>query len=81
MNTRLQQYIEAGKQLDPDERELAALALQYIDPEEKARVEAAWTKEIERRLDEVLNGEVELVDSHETIARGRKRLQELRGAR
>ncbi|UNX54972.1 addiction module protein [Georgenia sp. TF02-10] len=68
MTRRLADYIEAGKRLDPDEREIAALALQHVDEAEQAEVDAAWDQEIDRRVEEIVNGEVELVDSHETFA-------------
>lgn len=74
MNPRLADYIEAGKRLDPDERELAALALQRVDEGEQAEVDAAWNQEIDRRVAEIVNGEVELVDSDETFATAREML-------
>lgn len=68
MNPKLADYIEAGKRLDRDEREIAALALQHVDDTEQADVDAAWNQEIDRRVMEIVNGDVELVDSDETFA-------------
>lgn len=68
MTQKLTDYIEAGKALDQDEREIAALALQYVDESEQAEIDAAWTTEINRRADEIINGEAELVDGEETLA-------------
>lgn len=68
MAQKLTDYIEAGKALDQDEREIAALALQHVDESEQAEIDAAWTTEINRRADEIINGEAELVDGEETLA-------------
>lgn len=72
MTPKLADYIEAGKRLDPDEREIAALALQHVDETEQAEVDASWDHEIDRRVDEIVNGEVELVDGEETLAMARE---------
>lgn len=74
MTPRLADFIEAGKRLDPDEREIAALALQHVDESEQSEVDAAWDEEIDRRVAEIVNGEVDLVDSAETFAIARKML-------
>lgn len=68
MAQKLTDYIEAGKALDQDEREIAALALQHVDESEQAEIDVAWTTEINRRADEIINGEAELVDGEETLA-------------
>ncbi|WP_028707651.1 addiction module protein [Propionicicella superfundia] len=78
MTSELADYIEAGKHLSPDEREIAALALQRVDEAEQAEVDAAWDEEIDRRVDEIMTGKVELVDGEETIAIARARLAERR---
>lgn len=74
MGSKLEDYIEAGKRLDPDEREVAALALQHVDEAERADVDAAWGAEVDRRVQEIMSGEVELVDSQETFAIAREML-------
>ncbi|PRI11611.1 addiction module protein [Leucobacter massiliensis] len=79
MTPKLADYIEAGKRLDPDEREIAALALQQLDDTEQAEVDAAWDQEIDRRVSEIVNGEVELVDSDETFAMIRRMIADRRG--
>lgn len=68
MNPRLTEYIESGKHLDSDEREVAALALQHVDDAEQVEVDAAWDRTIQRRLAEVLNGTAILVDGRESLA-------------
>lgn len=66
MTPKLAEYIEEGKALSPDEREIAAIALLQVDSAEQAEVDAAWDEEIDRRMDEILTGKVELVDGEET---------------
>ncbi len=60
-------YIAEGKRLTADEREIAALALQPVDGAERAEIDAAWDTEVGRRLDEIADGSVELVDGEETL--------------
>ncbi|GAB2510832.1 addiction module protein [Paramicrobacterium agarici] len=74
MTQRLKDYIEEGRSLDADEREIAALALQQVDQQEQAEVDAAWDETINRRIREILSGEVELVSGEETLAMGRAML-------
>lgn len=74
MNTRLAEYIESGKTLDADEREVAALALQHVDETEQAQIDTAWDRTIARRLDEVLSGAAPLVDGREGLAQIRSEL-------
>lgn len=73
MTPKLRDYIEAGKALDADEREIAALALQRVDETEQAEIDAAWDEAIERRLDELISGKVKAVSGRETIAIARAR--------
>ncbi|MFT3859881.1 hypothetical protein [Micropruina sp.] len=61
-------YIEAGEALDADEREIAALALQQVDEEERGKIDAAWDETIDRRLDELASGEVKLGDEFAEVA-------------
>jgi len=62
VNAKLAECIEAGKALDTDDREIAALASQEVDTDEQAEIDAAWSAEISNRLDDVLTGRVELLD-------------------
>ncbi|GAB3252463.1 addiction module protein [Arthrobacter pigmenti] len=71
MTSKLADYIEAGKTLDADEREIAALALQQVDETEHAGIDAAWDETIDRRLDELTSGTVAPVSGRETRAMGR----------
>ena len=74
MTPKLADYIEAGKTLDVDEREIAALALQHVDEAEQAGIDAAWDEEIDRRIDEIVSGKVQLVSGRETLAMARSML-------
>jgi len=74
MTPKLADYIEAGKTLDADEREIAALALQHVDEAERAEIDAAWDEEIDRRIDEIVSGKVQLVSGRETLAMARSML-------
>ncbi len=78
MTSKLADYIEAGKRLDADEREIAALALQQVDETEQAEIDAAWDETIDRRLDELMNGTVAPVSGRETRAMGRALLAQRR---
>lgn len=73
MTPKLADYIEAGKALNADEREIAALALQQVDETEQAEIDVAWDETIERRLDELISGKVQAVSGRETIAIARAR--------
>ncbi|MCL2089781.1 MAG: addiction module protein [Micrococcales bacterium] len=74
MTPRLADYIEAGRALDADEREIAALALQHVDESEQAEIDAAWDEEVDHRVEEILTGKVALVDGEETLAMARARM-------
>lgn len=78
MAPNLAEYIEAGKSLSPDEREIAALALQSVDDAEQAEIDAAWEAEVQRRLDDLVSGRVKSVSGRETRAMGRALLAERR---
>lgn len=74
MTPRRAGYIEAGKALDADGREIAALAPQHVDESEQAEVNATWDEEIDRCIDEILGGEVQLMSGRETLTMARARL-------
>jgi ribosomal protein L12E/L44/L45/RPP1/RPP2 len=73
MTSKLEDYIAEGRSLDAEEREIAALALQRVDEAEQAEVDAAWVETIDRRLEDLMSGEVEAVSGRETIAIARAR--------
>lgn len=73
MTPKLTEYIAAGKTLDADEREVAALVLQEVDESEPAEIDAAWDAEIGRRLDNVRGGRIETISGRETLTIARTR--------
>jgi putative addiction module component (TIGR02574 family) len=72
-----EELLEQALRLPPDEQERIARALYENladqDEEDPAEVEAAWAEEIERRLEEIRNGTVELVPADELMAELRAR--------
>lgn len=78
MTPRLASYIEAGKALDADEREIAVLALQHVATAEQSKIDAAWDETIDRRLGELVTGKVAPVSGRETLAIARARSAALR---
>lgn len=65
--------------MNADERGIAVVALQRVDETEQAEIDAAWNETIERRLDELMSGQVEVVSGRETRAMGRALLAQRRG--
>lgn len=78
MAQRLTDYIDPGKALDQEEREITALALQQVDKAEQAEIDAAWNAEINSRLVKLMSGVVEPVSGRETLAKGRAILAQRR---
>ena len=77
MSRVLTELKEKAAQLSETERaELALALLESLDgpAESEAEVEEAWRIEIERRVSQVEQGEVELVPGDEVIGRVRRRL-------
>lgn len=70
MTIRLTEYVEAGYSLTPSERLEAARLLRLSVDQDAAiseqEIDSAWKDEITSRVDDVLQGRVELVDAHET---------------
>jgi hypothetical protein len=81
----LAELIEAVSELTPDERyELAnrALAAAEETPEpHREDVAAAWRSEFRRRIDDIEQGRVRLVDHEETVRVARERIARRRTAR
>jgi putative addiction module component (TIGR02574 family) len=69
--------IEAGRGLDPDERAIVARELQQMDEPDQGEIDAAWRAEIGRRVDDIVDGRVDLVDHEETMAQARALLARL----
>lgn len=79
MSRELAQVIAAGRALDADEREIAAIALAHVDDDEQAEIDAAWDEEIDKRVEDMLSGKVETVDGEETLRMIRADLVARRG--
>ena len=64
---------ELGKALTPDDRSrLVDLLLESLHESPIAEIEAAWEKEIDRRLAEYDRGEVQAIDAEEVFAKARR---------
>lgn len=62
-------FRDAAELSDADRAELAALLLESLEGEPDEGVEAAWAEEIERRVREIENGEVETIPWEEVRAK------------
>ena len=64
---------EHGKALTPGDRSrLVDLLLESLHESPIAEIEAAWEKEIDRRLAEHDRGEVQAIDAEEVFAKARR---------
>ena len=64
---------ERGKALTPGDRSrLVDLLLESLHESPIAEIEAAWEKEIDRRLAEYDRGEVQAIDAEEVFAKARR---------
>ena len=61
-------FQEAAKLPERDRATLAGLLIESLDPPPESEVEAAWSKEIARRVAELDAGEVELIPWEEVRA-------------
>ena len=63
MSRDLKELIREAVQLpESDRATLAGVMLESLDPQPTPEVKAAWSREIERRVHEIDNGTVELLD-------------------
>lgn len=61
------EFYEAGMALPPSVRkDLALRLLESIEVADQESVDGAWTAEIESRVDEILDGKVEMIP-HEVV--------------
>lgn len=75
MDTQTQQLLQTALGLSPNARaELAASLIQSLDSDADADVDAAWSEEIKRRLDEIDSGQVQLIPWDEAMRSMRERL-------
>jgi putative addiction module component (TIGR02574 family) len=59
---------EAAELPETDRATLAGVMIESLDPKPSPEVKAAWSREIERRVREVDEGTVELIDWEEVRA-------------
>lgn len=73
MVLKADEVYRAGLELDLDERTVVAhRLLASLHPEDEAfpsEIDAAWREEVGSRVDDILNGNVELVSSEQSRAR------------
>lgn len=75
MPTLVEELSARAKTLSAEDRaRLAEELLESLDQEPESEVEAAWDRELERRVAEVESGTVELVSSEEVHAEARRLL-------
>ncbi len=74
MTPELADVIEAGRALNEDEREIAALVLLHGDAENNVDAAEEWGEAVNRRLDELLSGKVKPVSGRESLAKARAML-------
>ena len=73
MTQKSQVVLEEALKLSPNERaEVAEQLIASLDEAPDAGVEQAWQEEVQRRLQQVERGEVELIDSDTVMAELRK---------
>ena len=74
MTDKSQAIVEQALKLSPTERaEVAEKLIVSLDEVPDADVEQAWHEEIQKRLQQIECGEVELIDSDTVIAELRKK--------
>ncbi|MEQ8785395.1 MAG: addiction module protein [Pirellulaceae bacterium] len=62
MNTKSQEVLQAALSLpESDRATIAASLIQSLDTQTDAEVDAAWAVEIQRRLEAIDKGEVQLI--------------------
>lgn len=78
MTPELADVIEAGRALNDDDREIAALVLLHGDAKDEVEVEDEWNETVHRRLDELISGKVKPLSGRETLAKVRAKSAALR---
>ena len=71
-----EEILSAALSLPPDERAmLADLLLVSLDAPNQKQIDAAWTEEIERRIREIDEGKVEMIDGELVMQKLRSRFK------
>ena len=75
MTTQANDILRTALSLDPNERaEIAASLIASLDPPKDEDIEAAWAEEIQRRIESIDKGDVQLIPSDEVMRAMRERL-------
>ena len=75
MSTVLDELKQKATQLSESERaELALSSIESLDGEADTGIDEAWRVEIDRRVDEIDRGDVQLIPGDEVFARLRRKL-------
>ena len=71
-----EKVLQAALSLPPEARaQLADQLLASLDGENQKEIEAAWAEEAERRMKEIREGKVELIDGESVMKQLRSRLK------
>lgn len=75
MDTQAEQILQIALSLSADDRaEIAESLIQSLDEGRAVDIEAAWVEEIGRRIEEIDNGNAQLIPWEEVIRSMRERL-------
>ena len=75
MDTQAEQVLQIALSLSADDRaEIAESLIQSLDEGRAVDIEAAWAEEIGRRIEEIDNGNAQMIPWEEVIRSMRERL-------
>ena len=75
MDTQAEQILQIALSLSADDRaEIAESLIQSLDEGRAVDIEAAWAEEIGRRIEEIDNGNAQMIPWEEVIRSMRERL-------
>jgi putative addiction module component (TIGR02574 family) len=75
MDTQAEHLLQTALGLPPNDRaEIAASLIHSLDDEADADVDAAWAEEINRRIESIDNGQVQLIPWDEVMRSMRERM-------
>jgi putative addiction module component (TIGR02574 family) len=75
MDTQAEQILQSALQLPPDDRvHIVESLIISIHEEPDVDIDALWSEEIKRRLDEIDRGEVTMIPAEEVMREMRERL-------
>ena len=75
MDTHAEHVLRTAMRLEPSDRaEIAASLIASLNPQQDQEVNAGWAEEFKRRVEEIDNGQVQLIPSDEVMRSMRERL-------